>query len=568
MLSDAEKRSLASSHQDSRRPHKTRSRIGAACIRCQKRKIRCDALLPACSPCQKAGTQCVGGGTSREIPRSYVNDLETRIEWLESVIRENIPDVDLGIGGDGRPDGAGVPPLKDSNVLPTPQENDPIQDDGTLGKLFDQIGLISVAAGADLRYLGPSSGLFFTRFVLGGLGKNTQIDKFPTLDSSDESFTVPPDLLVIQPKELPFDQRHTQWISQAYFESVHLQFPFLHEPTHMEIIRRMYGGDEVGPVCEFHVFMVLAIGATILSRRAKVMLSAEGYCASAISQLDSIFQSSSLHSIQCILLLEMYTLHNPSSGSLSHTRSHVVFQLRLMLKLPDDIDDGDLKAGQRKPREEGDPLTRMSSAIHLFKCARLNSEIKCVLYCVERQYPPYTQPTITDLEGWKVDILSRLWQWKEQIPQHPEGSPQNHMNLFCEIKYHELLMLVLRPNPRFQNPSKESVRECFSSAVECSKLYYRLYTTKSLHYSWAGIHSLFLCTIVICYCVWTPQGVADEADFDCLVQALKASSDVLSAMGEYWSEATRSRNIMDRISTGTIRCFMQKFNEMRSSSTP
>lgn len=87
--------------------------------------------------------------------------------------------------------------------------------------------------------------------------------------------------LIPQPKELPSDQRHTRWLSQAYFEIVHLQFPFLHEPTHWETIGKIYDNVEVGSVHEFQVFMVLAIGATILSRRTKVMLSAEGYYASA-----------------------------------------------------------------------------------------------------------------------------------------------------------------------------------------------------------------------------------------------------------------------------------------------
>ena len=60
--------------------------------------------------------------------------------------------------------------------------------------------------------------------------------------------------------------------------------------------------------------MVLAIGATIRSRQLKVLLSAEGYCASAIVHLDTIFQKSSVRGVQCMLLLQMYTFHNPSSA--------------------------------------------------------------------------------------------------------------------------------------------------------------------------------------------------------------------------------------------------------------
>lgn len=64
--------------------------------------------------------------------------------------------------------------------------------------------------------------------------------------------------------------------------------------------------------------------------------------------------------------------------------------------------------------------------------------------------------------------------------------------------------------------------------------------------------------MVMFYCVWTPQGIADDTNVNCLMHALKASSDVLSAMGEYWPEATRSRDILDRVSTATVRRFFTK----------
>ncbi|KAL2284525.1 hypothetical protein FJTKL_08897 [Diaporthe vaccinii] len=200
----------------------------------------------------------------------------------------------------------------------------------------------------------------------------------------------------------------------------------------------------------------------------------------------------------------------------------------------------------------------MSSAIHLFNVTRFKSEVKCVLYCVDRNFPPYTRLAVTDAVGWKADILNRLGEWRREIPKHPEGSPHHHMNLLCDIKYHELVMLVLRPNPRLQQPDRQSLSQCFSSAMDCCKLYHQLYVTKALHYGWMSVHSLFLCVMVMFYCVWTPQRVADDANVDCLMRALKASSDVLSAMGEYWPEATRSRDILDRVSAATIRRFVTK----------
>lgn len=237
-------------------------------------------------------------------------------------------------------------------------------------------------------------------------------------------------------------------------------------------------------------------------------------------------------------------------------------------QLPLDINDEDLLLGLPKPGPAPGSLTNMSSAIHLFKLARFNSEIKCVLYCVDRLYPPYTQPSITDIDRWKGDMLDRLHHWEAEIPRHPEGSTSLYMNLLCEIKYHELIMLVLRPSPLFHQPSKTSLRECFSSALKCSKLYHTLYNTNMLHYSWISVHSLFLCIITMFYCVWTPDGVTDGVNFDTLMQALKSTSDVLSATGEYWPEAKRSRDVLDRISAAIMKRFTQNFNEIPTERMP
>lgn len=243
---------------------------------------------------------------------SYVSGLETRIKWLESLLREKVPGIALN-----DPPGSSLNPAQHDNhdgtaALPSSDEGSS-ENQGSLRKISEQIGLVSIAPGTDLRYVGPSSGLFFTRYVLAGLAKQVRIEK-PVADASDQRAEVPADLLVVQPKDLPVDQRQARWLSQAYFDIVHPQYPFLHEPSHLDIIQRIYDGAEVGPMQEFQAFLVLAIGATIHSRRAKLSLGAEGYYASAMSRMDTVAQSTSLGTAQCILLLEMYTLNNPTSG--------------------------------------------------------------------------------------------------------------------------------------------------------------------------------------------------------------------------------------------------------------
>lgn len=74
----------------------------------------------------------------------------------------------------------------------------------------------------------------------------------------------------------------------------------------------------------------------------------------------------------------------------------------------------------------------MSSAIHLFQLTKLASEIKMVLHCIEKVYPPYTQPAITDYPQRQQDMVRRLKQWREEIPQQADSHPAIHLVTICE----------------------------------------------------------------------------------------------------------------------------------------
>lgn len=184
-------------------------------------------------------------------------------------------------------------------------------------QITEQLGFISVSAGSDLRFFGPSSGLFFTKFVLSGLSqaagvKPSRVSE-PTAQSSDD-LSILSGLIAPQLQPLPPDIRHAQFLSQAYFDSVHLQLPFLHQPTYMETLKKVYSDNIPDSIEEFHVFLVLAIGATVLARRHTRHFSAEGFFASAMQRLEGVFRVTSVASAQSILLLEMYAMRNSSSG--------------------------------------------------------------------------------------------------------------------------------------------------------------------------------------------------------------------------------------------------------------
>ncbi|ORY61617.1 fungal-specific transcription factor domain-containing protein, partial [Pseudomassariella vexata] len=604
------------------------SRIKLACSRCQKRKIKCDGQVPACSSCKKTGAICSGGNTSRD--RLYVNSLWNRVRWLESALEGLSPDFDFSQAppvGSGQPEESQTQNGGTVNLDPiTPnrhggdttintgdlttvsngnQVSTPAGDaDQSNAERVHDIGLVSVGAGHDLRYVGPSSGYAFAKLLLKVTGVpaprgNSLQQKRRDLAPSDALTAA--QALRITPSPLPAKLEHSVQLSSVYWETMHPQYPFLHQPTYLKRLEHVYGSPEPRPVYKFQTFMVLAISATVLSHRYKTVLSAEGFAASALEAFEKTQVEGSLEGIQCLLLLIVYALVNPSTrlnawylnylcisavldlglqrdvrGNLSlltremRTRIFwVVYSLDRSLatalgrpiglrdeacdlRLPLDIDDDQLLDPNATPRQFGTNPMGITNAIHLIKLAHLNSEIKYIGHSISNKTPSYCYPVVTDLEAWQSNMQSRLDQWAVELSQH---CPSRYLTQVATLRYHEARILLLRPSPANISPAAAALRTCHVSASAVVRITLEMYREDLLVYSWPAMHTLFLATITMLYCVCAVPDLSEEAAtaVEAVQMQLQAVSNILSSAAETWPDARRSRDVLDEVGTATIR---------------
>ncbi|PGG95690.1 hypothetical protein AJ79_09917 [Helicocarpus griseus UAMH5409] len=223
----------------------------SACNRCRLRKNRCDQNLPRCQSCEKARVHCVGYDptTKREIPRSYVFFLESRVAYLEKMLMDNGIEFRAAeayegelemdkVAGPGsvsssaesppEGDGAALRPSpkmvksqervliarRDSNLkvkrereaddeLAPGSVSKPDQEEKTehnadskqqadeadrrIDNLVSNIGMVSVQGASDPRYLGSTSGISFARVVFSAVKSSvsTNATERGTLKSSD-----------------------------------------------------------------------------------------------------------------------------------------------------------------------------------------------------------------------------------------------------------------------------------------------------------------------------------------------------------------------------------------------
>ena len=354
----------------------------SACNRCRVRKNRCDQNLPACTACAKANVKCVGYDpiTKREIPRSYVYYLESRLAYFESIlisngIQFNPPeafDADSKGGNDALHSPRSEPPSEgygDTQIERSQQryKNDgwsKKQEDAGLDNLVSNIGMVSVRGASDPRYLGSTSGISFARVVFAAVKSSVSTSNSersgmrpskplgninnPDGSSMRDSYFGLQTKPTIKPAPFP-DRELGGKLVHLYFEHANPQIPILHRGEFMEMFDRAYSkSSSLRTSRELYMLnIVFAIGSGIIwgssdpqtniaqhseygpkrSKIASQQSQPEEYHASAIVHLESFLGTTAaidksdgfgggLEELQAVLLLAGFALLRPVAPGL------------------------------------------------------------------------------------------------------------------------------------------------------------------------------------------------------------------------------------------------------------
>lgn len=301
-------------------------RLRLACKRCRQRKIRCDAAS-RCSACVRSDTECI---YEDDVPASRRTQLhhyspspsqppratdQSRVEndgGGPNVASDGIDASDV-VANHGNSQ-----PFNSADNAAMRSENDPERQRNPSSEqnLSHQVGLVSLSAGGDPKYIGSSGGYFFTQLLgstnashgAGPTGSTRQLQ-----DARQRERDVAIKAFQNIPIGLPSTETLTKQLSEAYFDTIHLQYPFLHRPTHERLIHETFNPDTQDEIAVFQVTMVLSISALVVSRRSHVELPSAGWCAAAVEKFSSLHVESSMRGLQCLLLLMIYAMHSPSS---------------------------------------------------------------------------------------------------------------------------------------------------------------------------------------------------------------------------------------------------------------
>ncbi|VEU19961.1 DEKNAAC100022 [Brettanomyces naardenensis] len=216
------------------------SRSISACKRCRQKKIKCSHDFPKCKACLRANVDCVSidPATGREIPRSYIVHLESKVELLERQLKE--------LNGDSeKPDRLHTPESESENERGINRGSR--VDYGkheSAPSMMDKVEMFTADSGsiAPSSFFGDSSGISFAKLMFAAINFKGAADTTgsgPRKVNHRHSFVDPSMMKVTAPDSrialMPPKQQALNLLS-LYFAQSNSQLPIFHR----EVFLRKY----------------------------------------------------------------------------------------------------------------------------------------------------------------------------------------------------------------------------------------------------------------------------------------------------------------------------------------
>lgn len=475
-----------------------RPRVGErtmlACINCKQRKLKCDGQTPKCRNCTRTDRECLveDPATGLHRPRDYIRSLEARVAYLEGLLQNSRPEVALDHLDAISPHAANIQhgDRSPGNGVPSVDGGAP---DGDM--LSNEVALLCLgAAGREPQYFGPSSAVHFSRVVSSaiGLSRKGEMHGSERGSVSEVWDRGRPAMSV----DFPSLSKMAK-LSEAYFQNIHPQYPFLHRPTfrlmEKECLDASIQGDlsKASDASMYFVLMVCATGCLTLGPSATD--EAESYFSMALEHIAPLLDLDNIQSVQTLLCCAIYSIRSPTGASLwkisgmavrhcielgyhrstDKYRSNADVLTKEMSKrcfwvaydidrvasfilgrpvgipdnvidveLPMDIDDESLTPNGLldEPRSNpGEPPTSMTGALHAIKLRQLWSKFNDTLYSRGAQ------------PGGSIESLRQeLEEWRASVPEKLESSQTRAFSVFAsndwfQLAYDYSVLLLYRP---------------------------------------------------------------------------------------------------------------------------
>ncbi|KAK2040111.1 hypothetical protein LZ31DRAFT_504896 [Colletotrichum somersetense] len=306
-----------------------------ACVRCWKRKQKCDRRLPACTACETQGVECIPRNQdinslselSNASVVNYVESLKRRVAELEhnvqSSSRKRARTESYRAASTDGPSPADVGNVCSQDAVSGPPSHASVRnvardnEDSSVRATMGAIGFLSRSAMAEPP---DQSDDLPRKFSLGEI-----VSGALAIDGRDPSKASPaPHTPTVNGHSLALTRDTTSGYFRRFLEYA-IFLPYLDQAGLMEQYDSVISSNAQShngarnPLHVFNVHMALAIGIMTVPDSAHLSMLSAGFHAVATEQLQIILRSeASLEHIHCMIMLLLYSLSNSVGGSAWH----------------------------------------------------------------------------------------------------------------------------------------------------------------------------------------------------------------------------------------------------------
>ncbi|KAI7252476.1 hypothetical protein KC352_g12345 [Hortaea werneckii] len=516
-----------------------------ACKRCRARKVKCDKLAPSCSPCAKAGVDCVfiDGNSHVEYSRAEIGRLEDEEKSLRAAVHDNVA----------------ANPTSPHSAEPSP------------GFVGESSGISFLHTVISSSRLGESRGQ-----VLKQLLKRPQQQEPPIAPANFPRFEV------------------ADYLVRTYLGESHLQKPFLLESEVYQLLTRIYpshGDSLASDEDRFRLLMICAIAAVRLHRRGIVEVHPCAFFQAARKYFAKTQLLAGLASIQNLLLLARFGMSTweiarlviricveeelhlepilPMEPLHEQHRRRIFWECYVLdrhssvtLGRPFAIEDSDIRIGLPVPFHDKDlsslGLGRLDAAktsltfeedgameifIHFVRLRLITSRIHNAFFS-NQSTAKAIKSSVLDVGRTLVEyhsLLAELERWRQAVPVFPLSESLYQRPKWYDFLFEKEVLLLVRgaldavPS-NLGWPPPELAERCRTAAARTITLYSEMYAARHINCTRGYFQTIFTAGLTLVHFAPKGQSMGQRARHPQL-EVLNQCAHVLWSLCEIMTDA-------------------------------
>ena len=496
-----------------------------------QRKTRCDPTLPRCEPCERSNALCeyFDSAKNKTLPRTYITSLQNTVRRLNEELK----------------------------ALDKDDEYEPDHE-----TMATEAGLVKFSENEESRFLGPSSGIAITRFVMQFAKQNAtrrtikavvshhaaaEIKHKFDMESHKPTSKVYPLISSVAAPDLP-NRDLMDRLVDIYMVKAQYMLPLLHEPTFRNDLEAVYNGSK-DPTLNFQVRLVVAISMQKLDTQYAGL--ADSYYLAALPFLTDCVQKRDLSTLQCFAMIGQYSLLTP-------TRTAAYWVVGMAAKLCQELGLCEEETIDKPPSGSRPNFLEVDMRRRLFwiitsmeyglshslgrpsafgvtvdninvrffelcddrfitpdgllpghhpimkKCIAIHF-LKMRLLQAEIRRTLYLRKRdapVNDQDPWIHDILRRIDEWVSNCPKNDEGSGLSEA--WFHGRRNTMIVFIFRPSPQIPSPSFDAALRCYDAAVFNIHLQKRQVEAKLIDITWIFAQAINMALNTVLWCISYP----------------------------------------------------------------